>query len=54
MRPYPARPRYTCRRCCGAGHCTSYQVLAFTRALQDAGVDWRAHVYVGAKHAFWA
>jgi dienelactone hydrolase len=34
--------------------CTPDQVLAFTRALQDAGVDWRAHVYGGAKHAFWA
>jgi dienelactone hydrolase len=34
--------------------CTPDQVLAFTRALQDAGVDWRVHVYGGAKHAFWA
>jgi dienelactone hydrolase len=33
--------------------CTPDQVLAFTRALQDAGVDWRAHVYGGAQHAFW-
>lgn len=34
--------------------CTPEQVLAFTRALQDAGVDWRVHVYGGAEHAFWA
>jgi len=34
--------------------CTPDQVLAFTRALQDAGVDWRVHIYGGAKHAFWA
>lgn len=34
--------------------CTPDQILTFTRALQDAGVDWRAHVYGGAKHAFWA
>jgi dienelactone hydrolase len=34
--------------------CTPDQVLTFTRALQDAGVDWRVHVYGGAKHAFWA
>ena len=34
--------------------CTPDQVLAFTRALQDAGVDWRVHVYGGAEHAFWA
>jgi dienelactone hydrolase len=34
--------------------CTPDQVLAFGRALQDAGVDWRAHVYGGAQHAFWA
>jgi dienelactone hydrolase len=34
--------------------CTPHQVFAFTSALQDAGVDWRVHVYGGAKHAFWA
>jgi dienelactone hydrolase len=34
--------------------CTPDQVLAFARALQDAGVDWRANIYGGAKHAFWA
>jgi dienelactone hydrolase len=34
--------------------CSPEQVLAFTRALQDAGVDWRANIYGGAKHAFWA
>ena len=34
--------------------CTPDQILTFTRAFQDAGVDWRVHVYGGAKHAFWA
>ncbi|MFD2418265.1 dienelactone hydrolase family protein [Amycolatopsis pigmentata] len=34
--------------------CTPDQVLAFTQVLQEAGVDWRVHVYGGAKHAFWA
>jgi dienelactone hydrolase len=34
--------------------CTPDQVLAFSRALQDAGIDWRVNVYGGAKHAFWA
>lgn len=34
--------------------CTPDQVLTFTSALQDAGVDWRVHVYGGAKHAFWS
>jgi len=34
--------------------CTPAQLLTFTSALQDAGVDWRVHVYGGAKHAFWA
>jgi dienelactone hydrolase len=34
--------------------CTPDQVLTFAPALQDAGVDWRVHVYGGAKHAFWA
>jgi dienelactone hydrolase len=34
--------------------CSPDQVLAFTRALQDAGADWRLNVYGGAKHAFWA
>lgn len=33
--------------------CTPEQVLAFAGVLQEAGVDWRAHVYGGAKHAFW-
>ncbi|MGC4813646.1 dienelactone hydrolase family protein [Micromonospora sp. DT228] len=34
--------------------CTPAQLLTFGGALQDAGVDWRAHIYGGAKHAFWA
>jgi dienelactone hydrolase len=34
--------------------CSPDQVLAFSRALQDAGVDWRVNVYGGARHAFWA
>lgn len=34
--------------------CSPDQVLAFTCALQDAGVDWRVNVYGGAEHAFWA
>ena len=34
--------------------CTPGQLFTFTRALQDAGVDWRINVYGGAKHAFWA
>lgn len=34
--------------------CTPEQVLAFTRALQDAGVDWRVNLYGGAQHAFWS
>lgn len=34
--------------------CTPDQILTFGRTLQDAGVDWRAHIYGGAKHAFWA
>jgi dienelactone hydrolase len=31
--------------------CTPDQTLAFTRALQEAGMDWRVHVYSGAEHA---
>ena len=34
--------------------CTSDQVLTFGRTLQNAGLDWRANIYGGAKHAFWA
>lgn len=34
--------------------CSPAQVLAVTRELQDAGVDWRVNVYGGAQHAFWA
>ena len=34
--------------------CTPDQLLAFGRVLGDAGVDWRATVYGGAQHAFWA
>ena len=34
--------------------CTPDQLLAFGRALGGAGVDWRATVYGGAQHAFWA
>lgn len=33
--------------------CTPEQLLGFARVLQDAGVDWRATVYGGARHAFW-
>jgi dienelactone hydrolase len=33
---------------------TPGQVLAFGEALQRAGLDWRANIYGGAKHAFWA
>ena len=34
--------------------CTPDQIFAFTRALREAGVDWRVNVYGGAEHAFWA
>ncbi len=34
--------------------CTPEQVLAFGRTLQAAGIDWLAHLYGGAQHAFWA
>ncbi|QEN14320.1 dienelactone hydrolase family protein [Mycolicibacterium sp. ELW1] len=34
--------------------CTPDQLLTFTSALQDAGIDWRVNIYGGAKHAFWA
>ena len=34
--------------------CTPEQILTFGGALQEAGVDWRASIYGGAKHAFWA
>lgn len=34
--------------------CSPDQVFTFTGALQEAGIDWRVHVYGGAKHAFWA
>lgn len=34
--------------------CTPQQLLTFTTALQQAGVDWRVNVYGGARHAFWA
>ncbi|WP_406855233.1 dienelactone hydrolase family protein [Alsobacter sp. KACC 23698] len=34
--------------------CTPEQVLTFGRALQEAGLDWRATIHGGAKHAFWA
>lgn len=33
---------------------TPSHVLAFGQALQQAGLDWRANIYGGAKHAFWA
>lgn len=33
--------------------CTPEQILRFGQALQRAGVDWRAEIYGGAKHAFW-
>ena len=33
--------------------CPPEQLLAFTSALAEAGVDWRVHVYGGAEHAFW-
>lgn len=34
--------------------CTPAQVLNFGAALEEAGIDWRANIYGGAKHAFWA
>ncbi|WP_234808140.1 dienelactone hydrolase family protein [Mycolicibacillus trivialis] len=34
--------------------CPPEQVLAFSRSLQEAGIDWRVHVYGGAEHAFWS
>lgn len=34
--------------------CTPSQLLTFSSALQDAGIDWRVNVYGGAEHAFWA
>jgi len=34
--------------------CRPDQVMRFSRALQDAGVDWRVTIYGGAQHAFWA
>ncbi|WP_018600709.1 dienelactone hydrolase family protein [Mycobacterium sp. 155] len=34
--------------------CTPDRVLAFSRVLQDVGVDWRVNIYGGAQHAFWA
>jgi dienelactone hydrolase len=34
--------------------CTPDQILSFGRTLQNAGLDWRANIYGGAKHAFWA
>ena len=33
---------------------TTEQVLVFGKTLQRAGLDWRANIYGGAKHAFWA
>jgi acetyl esterase/lipase len=33
---------------------TPDQVLTFSHALQDSGIDWRVTVYGGAKHAFWS
>jgi dienelactone hydrolase len=34
--------------------CSPDRLLTFCRTLQEAGVDWRVHVYGGAEHAFWA
>lgn len=34
--------------------CSPDQLLEFAHALQEAGIDWRASIYGGAKHAFWA
>lgn len=34
--------------------CTPGQLLTFSRALGEAGIDWRVNVYGGAKHAFCA
>lgn len=34
--------------------CTPRDLLAFGGALQAVGVDWRANIYGGAEHAFWA
>ncbi len=33
---------------------TPDQLIAFGRALQEAGADWRVNIYGGAEHAFWA
>jgi dienelactone hydrolase len=34
--------------------CTPEQVLTFGATLQAAGIDWLAHIYGEAQHAFWA
>ena len=34
--------------------CTPGQILTFSRALEEAGLDWRVNIYGGAQHAFWA
>lgn len=34
--------------------CTPTQLLELGSAMQQAGIDWRAHIYGGAQHAFWA
>ena len=34
--------------------CTPEQVMTFGSTLQKAGVDWRANIFGGAEHAFWA
>lgn len=33
--------------------CPADQLAAFTRGLDEAGVDWQMTVYGGARHAFW-
>ncbi|XUK61845.1 Dienelactone hydrolase [Plantibacter sp. RU18] len=34
--------------------CTPFQLLELGNTMQQAGLDWRAHIYGGAQHAFWA
>ncbi|MGO3878230.1 MAG: dienelactone hydrolase family protein [Agrococcus casei] len=34
--------------------CTPAQLLELGNTMQQAGLDWRANIYGGAQHAFWA
>ncbi|MBT2533986.1 dienelactone hydrolase family protein [Arthrobacter sp. ISL-48] len=34
--------------------CTPTQLLDLGNTMQNAGIDWRANIYGGAQHAFWA